>query len=119
LDEAGIDRSSTYLTNAVKHFKWRRSGKGRLHQKPNASEVAACRNWWEAQAVFGRDFRVTRDRGSFRVLGSGVTATATIHPSAALRADNREELFAGLVLDLGAVATKLKGRGTGAGNVRE
>src|SRR4051812_6981531 len=49
LDEAGIDRSSTYLTNAVKHFKWRRSGKVRLHQKPNAKEVAACRSWWEAE----------------------------------------------------------------------
>jgi DNA polymerase len=129
LDEAlldvGIDRKSIYLTNAVKHFKWRPAGKVRLHQKPNASEIGACRAWWEAelalvepdilcclgataaQAVFGRSFRVTRDRGTFVTLPSGVEATATLHPSAALRADNREAVYATIVDDLRRVAERL------------
>jgi len=125
LDAAGIDRASAYLTNAVKHFKWRPSGKVRLHQKPNAKEVAACRVWWEAelavveprilcclgataaQAVFGSSYRVTRQRGRFVALPAGVEATATLHPSAVLRADDREEAFAGLVRDLLAVAQRL------------
>jgi DNA polymerase len=110
----------------VKHFKWRPVGKVRLHQKPNAAEVAACRPWWEAelalvkprilcclgataaQAVFGRDFRVTRRRGEFIALPAGVEATATIHPSAVLRAENRENVFAGFVDDLRAVAERLE-----------
>jgi DNA polymerase len=125
LREAGIDRNAVYLTNAVKHFKWRPAGKVRLHQKPNAAEIAACRAWWEAelalvepeilcclgataaQAVFGRSFRVTRDRGTFRALPSGVEATATLHPSAALRADNREAVFGTIVDDLRMVAERL------------
>jgi DNA polymerase len=126
LDEAGLDRSQIYLTNVVKHFKWRGHGKVRLHQRPTAAEVAACRVWWEkevalvepeilcclgataAQAVLGRAFRVTRDRGSFRTLDSGVDATATVHPSAVLRAgDDRDDAFAGLVADLRAIATRL------------
>jgi uracil-DNA glycosylase len=83
LVDAGIDRDSVYVSNVVKHFKWERSGKVRLHKKPNASEIRACRPWWEAelavvrprvvcclgataaQAVFGPKFRVTRDRGIF------------------------------------------------------
>jgi len=127
LAAAGIDRASAYLTNAVKHFKWRPAGKVRLHQKPNAAEVAACRAWWEAelalvepeilcclgataaQAVLGPGFRVTRDRGTFRALPSGVEAIATLHPSAALRADNREEVFAQIVDDLQLVAERLVG----------
>ena len=125
LAEAGIDRNAVYLTNAVKHFKWRPAGKVRLHQKPNAKEVAACRAWWEAeialvapqilcclgataaQAVFGSGFRVTRQRGSFVTLPSGVEATATLHPSAVLRSENRDEVYAGLVDDLRAVAQRL------------
>ncbi|MCU1458643.1 MAG: UdgX family uracil-DNA binding protein [Actinomycetia bacterium] len=127
LEEAGIDRSVTYVTNAVKHFKWKPAGKVRLHQKPNAREVAACRPWWEAeiaairpsvvcclgataaQAVFGSDYRVTRERGTFRELPDGTWATATIHPSAVLRSNDREEAFAGLVADLRLVAERLSG----------
>jgi uracil-DNA glycosylase family protein len=127
LAAAGIDRASAYLTNAVKHFKWRPAGKVRLHQKPNAKEVAACRVWWEAevalveprilcclgataaQAVFGSSFRVTRQRGTFVTLPTGVEATATLHPSAVLRADDREDVFAGLVRDLLAVARRVEG----------
>ncbi len=95
--EAGIDRGAVYVTNAVKHFKWRPAGKVRLHQKPNASEIGACRVWWQrelalvqpkvfgllgataAQAVLGSKFRVTRERGEFRELQPGVLAVATIH----------------------------------------
>jgi DNA polymerase len=127
LAEAGIDRTDVYLTNAVKHFKWRPAGKVRLHKKPSASEVNACRPWWEsevalvdpeflcclgataAQAVFGSAFRVTRDRGRFVTLPSGVEALATLHPSAALRADDREAVFATIVDDLRAVARRLAG----------
>jgi len=103
------------------------AGKVRLHQKPNAKEVAACRVWWEAevalveprllcclgataaQAVFGSSFRVTRQRGTFVTLPTGIEATATLHPSAVLRADDREEMFAGLVRDLLAVARRVEG----------
>ena len=124
LGEAGIDRDAVYVTNVVKHFKWRRapSGKRRIHDKPNRGEVVACRPWLEAevdrigpelvvclgataaQAVLGRDFRVTRDHG--RVLPSDLgPALATIHPSAVLRAgEDREALRAQLVEDLRAAA---------------
>jgi DNA polymerase len=126
LKEAGIDRSTVYLTNAVKHFKFERRGKVRIHKKPNQAEVAACRQWWErevdvvqprvlgllgavaAQAVLGSSFRVTRQRGEWFDLPSGAWATATIHPSAVLRAQNRrDEEYAGLVRDLLAVAARL------------
>lgn len=122
LGEAGIDRGTVYVTNVVKHFKWRRapSGKRRIHDKPNRGEVVACRPWLEAevdridpelvvclgataaQAILGRDFRVTRDHG--RVLPSDLgPALATIHPSAILRAgEDREPLRAQLVDDLRA-----------------
>jgi len=125
LEAAEIDRSEVYLTNAVKHFKWRPKGKVRLHQRPNAAEIAACRNWWEselaavrpevlcclgaiaAQAVLGRSFRVTKSRGEFFTLESGIEAIATIHPSAVLRADDREAALAGLVHDLEIVRDRL------------
>jgi DNA polymerase len=125
LDAAGIDRTEVYLTNAVKHFKWRPSGKVRLHQRPNAAEVAACRNWWEgelesvrpevlcclgaiaAQAVLGKSFRVTKSRGQVVTLPSGIEAIATIHPSAVLRSDDREAALAGLVHDLEIVRHRL------------
>jgi DNA polymerase len=124
-EAAGIDRTEVYLTNAVKHFKWRPSGKVRLHQRPNAAEIAACRNWWEAelevvepdvlcclgaiaaQAVLGKSFRVTKSRGQFFTLPSGIDATATIHPSAVLRSDDREAALAGLVHDLELVRDRL------------
>lgn len=120
LVDAGIDRDEVYVTNVVKHFKWRRapSGKKRIHQKPDRSEVEACYPWLQAevarvrpelivalgataaQALLGRSFRVTRERG--QVLESPLGPTlATIHPSAVLRApDERDEMFAGLVADL-------------------
>jgi DNA polymerase len=126
-EAAGIDRTEVYLTNAVKHFKWRPAGKVRLHQRPNAAEIAACRNWWEseleliqpevlcclgaiaAQAVLGKTFRVTKSRGEFFTLPSGIEAVATIHPSAVLRSDNRDAAFAGLVHDLEIVRDRVAG----------
>jgi DNA polymerase len=128
LAEAGIERSRVYLTNAVKHFKWvpARGGKVRLHKKPNRAEIAACKQWWErelevvrpamlgllgataAQAVLGPQFRVTKERGKWFDLPSGVRVLATIHPSAVLRAqERRDEEYAGLVRDLKLVAQRL------------
>lgn len=103
LEEAGIDRSQVYVTNAVKHFKWEPRGKRRIHQKPNSREIAACRPWLEAelrivkpklvvamgataaQTIFGATFRVTRERG--KVLSSKLAprVLATVHPSSLLR----------------------------------
>jgi uracil-DNA glycosylase len=127
LEEAGIDRGAVYVTNAVKHFKFERRGKVRLHKKPGATEIRACRPWWEAeleivhprvlcclgataaQAVFGGTYRVSKEHGRFREIGSGIEATATIHPSAVLRAndDQREAAFEGLVGDLVLVAERI------------
>lgn len=109
LEISGIDRRSIYVTNAVKHFKWEPSGKRRIHKKPNALEIAACKPWLDAeisvvdpefivclgataaQALLGRSFRVSIDRG--RVLeraGSGPKFLATVHPSSILRAPDDE-----------------------------
>jgi uracil-DNA glycosylase len=128
LVDAGIDRDNVYVTNAVKHFKWKPQGKVRLHQKPNAKEIAACRVWWTqelavvkpkvlcclgataAQAVFGSKFRVTKQRGDFIELVDGVLGTATIHPSAILRVDEddrRKVEYEDLVDDFRAVAERL------------
>jgi uracil-DNA glycosylase len=127
LVEAEIDRGNVYVTNAVKHFKWKPQGKVRLHQKPNAKEIGACRQWWTqelavvkpkvlcclgataAQAVFGAKFRVTKQRGEFLEVVDGVQGTATIHPSAILRADDerREVEYQDFVDDLRAVAERL------------
>ena len=118
LEEAGIDRSTTYVTNAVKHFKWKARGTRRIHDKPSWTEQTACRPWVEAeialvkprvlvlmgataaQSLLGKSFRVTQNRG--RKLDSDLAelVTATIHPSAVLRSDDRERMFAGLVADL-------------------
>jgi DNA polymerase len=129
LVEAGIDRSEAYLTNAVKHFKWEPRGKRRIHQKPSWGEIAACRPWVEAeldvvaprvlvclgataaQALLGRDVRVTRDRG--RPLESPLApiAFATVHPSSILRAPDRETRLreeALFVEDLRAAAAALR-----------
>jgi uracil-DNA glycosylase family protein len=119
---AGIERRQVYLTNAVKHFKWKRQGKVRLHQKPNAEEIRACADWWRAeldavqpdlvvllgataaQAALGSKVRVTRDRGA--VIPAGDTlpydALLTVHPSAVLRMRNpeRDAAFDELVRDL-------------------
>lgn len=126
LEAAGIERRQVYLTNAVKHFKWRRQGKVRLHQKPNAEEIRACAGWWRAeldaiapdlvvllgataaQAALGPKVRVTRDRGVVIPAGDPFPhdALVTMHPSAVLRMRDpaRAEAFAGLVRDLEAAA---------------
>jgi uracil-DNA glycosylase family protein len=126
LDEAGIDRGTTYVTNAVKHFKWKARGPRRIHDKPSWTETMACRPWLEAelalvkpralvllgataaQSLLGRDFKVTQNRG--RALDSELAelVTATIHPSAILRSDDRDAMFAGLVDDLTLVARALR-----------
>jgi uracil-DNA glycosylase len=122
LEEAGIDRSRAYVTNVVKHFKWQARGKRRIHAKPSWTEMMACKPWLEAeleavrpdvlvcmgatasQALLGKQFRVTKERG--RELESDLAphVLATIHPSAVLRADDRDSEFAGLVNDLKVVA---------------
>jgi uracil-DNA glycosylase len=125
LEEAGIDRSRAYVTNVVKHFKWQARGKRRIHAKPSWAEMMACKPWLEAeleavepdvlvcmgatasQALLGKQFRVTKERG--RELESDLAphVLATIHPSAVLRADDRDAEFAGLVNDLKVVASLL------------
>jgi uracil-DNA glycosylase len=130
LAEAGIDRRLAYVTNAVKHFKWQARGKRRIHQKPNWSELAACRPWLDAeldsvkpkvvvalgataaQSLLGRQFRVTRDRG--RPVDSDLApyVLATVHPSSILRQSNDEERAAAMadfVADLKVVAKLLAG----------
>ena len=122
LAEVGIDRSRVYVTNAVKHFKWQPRGKRRLHQKPNGTETAACRPWLDAelelvhprvlvclgataaQALLGRQFRVTKQRGVPVDSPLAEVVLATIHPSAILRAQDRDAEYAGFVDDLRKVA---------------
>jgi len=124
LEDAGIDRSQVYVTNVVKHFKWQARGKRRIHQKPNWSEIAACRPWLEAeldlieprvlvclgataaQALLGRDFRVSRQRGELVDSDLAENVIATVHPSSILRADDetREQEYRELVRDLEKVA---------------
>ncbi|HEX3623384.1 MAG TPA: UdgX family uracil-DNA binding protein [Acidimicrobiales bacterium] len=132
LQQAGIDRSRIYLTNAVKHFKWEPRGKRRLHKRPDAAEVAACRPWLDreielvgprvvvclgataAQALLGRTFRVTRQRGELFPQPAGHVVTATVHPSSILRAPDaaaREAEMAALVEDLRAVGRRLQEQG--------
>lgn len=132
LDEAGIDWDATYVTNAVKHFKFTRppgGGKRRIHKAPDLREVAACRPWLLAElrlvrpeivvalgatagkALLGGSFRVTKDRGALLPLpaeeAEGARVVATLHPSAVLRADDRDAAYAGLVSDLRVAAEAL------------
>lgn len=122
LADAAIDREQVFVTNVVKHFKWRPSGKRRLHERPTAAEVRACRPWLDieleivrpdllvalgataAQAIIGREFRITEQRGRLlEVLSGGPPVLATFHPSAILRArapEDRERMLAALVGDL-------------------
>jgi len=120
LEAAGIDRSQTYVTNAVKHFKWKARGKRRIHQKPNWAEMTACRPWLEtelkvveprvlvllgataAQSLLGRQFRVTQNRRKLVESDLAAAVTATIHPSAILRGEpeQRETELAAFVEDL-------------------
>jgi DNA polymerase len=108
LEEAGIRRDDAYVTNVVKHFKWEPRGKRRIHAKPNAMEIAACRPWLDAelsllkpralvclgataaQALLGREFRVTRHRGEFVESALAPRVMATVHPSSILRAPDDE-----------------------------
>jgi DNA polymerase len=124
LADAGIDRAAVYLTNAVKHFKWKPAGSRRIHAKPDAREVAACKPWLEAeldvvrprlvvalgataaQALLGNAFRVTKQRG--QVFERPPThVLATVHPSSVLRAPSHEDravAYDGLVADLRTAA---------------
>ncbi|HEV7886974.1 MAG TPA: UdgX family uracil-DNA binding protein, partial [Acidimicrobiales bacterium] len=135
LAAAGIERGDAYVTNAVKHFKWKpdpRGGKRRIHAKPNAKEVAACRPWLDAeldrvrpetvvllgataaQALLGRQFKVTEQRGR-PIAWEGHTVVATVHPSSILRAPDAEARrvqFDGLVADLRVAARRATGRAT-------
>ncbi|HEV2272999.1 MAG TPA: UdgX family uracil-DNA binding protein [Acidobacteriaceae bacterium] len=125
LQEAGIDRSKVYVTNAVKHFKWEPRGKIRLHKKPDLAEIAACRPWLEreiaavgpklivclgataAQEMLGNKFRLTRHRSEIFEQPNSPALTATIHPSAILRmpdAEARQQETAQFVSDLRAAA---------------
>jgi uracil-DNA glycosylase len=108
LVEAGIDRGAVYVTNVVKHFKWEPRGKRRIHKKPNAAEIAACRPWLDteielvkpraivclgataAQALLGRQFKVTAHRGEFVASSLAPLVLATVHPSSILRAPDDE-----------------------------
>jgi uracil-DNA glycosylase len=133
LGEAGIERGSAYVTNAVKHFKWRPRGRRRLHQTPRAGEIDACRPWLEAElevvqpralvalgataakALFGPKVRVMRDRGRRIETAGAAFGAVTIHPSAVLRVREqaeREEAFAALAGDLAFVAAELRRSGT-------
>jgi DNA polymerase len=128
LEQAGIDRPAVYVTNAVKHFKWKPRGKRRIHEKPNLGEISACSPWLEAeiatirpqiivcmgataaQALLGRDFRVTRDRGRFLPSQAGPEVTATVHPSSILRApdeESRAEEMRAFIADLRLVARRM------------
>ena len=125
LAEAGIDRSRAYVTNVVKHFKWQARGKRRIHAKPSWTEMMACKPWLDAeldavkpdvlvcmgatasQALLGKQFRVTKERRRPLESDLAPNVVATIHPSAVLRADDRDAEFAGLVEALKVVASLL------------
>jgi DNA polymerase len=129
LEAAGIDRSLAYVTNAVKHFKWVGRGKRRIHQKPNAAELAACRPWLDAelavvqpkvlvalgataaQALLGRQFRVTQQRGVPVDSDLAPYVVATVHPSSILRQETEDDRAAAMkdfVADLKVVAKLLR-----------
>jgi uracil-DNA glycosylase family protein len=128
LDEAGLDRRDVYITNVVKHFKFRRQGKVRLHKRPSTAEIAACRQWLDQElallqpavlvclgatatnALMGSRVRVTRDRGRLMEWG-GMQALVTVHPSSILRApdpEQRREEMGSFVNDLQVVASILR-----------
>ena len=129
LEEAGIDRSKVYVTNAVKHFKFVPRGKIRLHQKPNTPEIKACRQWYErelavikpdlvvamgataAQSVLGRITPINRNRGRLIDLDQGIKALVTVHPSYLLRlpdADAKAREYQRFVEDLKIAAALLR-----------
>jgi uracil-DNA glycosylase len=129
LEQAGIERDAVYITNAVKHFRWIRKGKLRIHQKPRADEIEACRPWLDAeialtrpkvivclgataaQALLGSKFRLTEHHGEFISVPQKPPITATLHPSAVLRAPSEEDrhgMMEQFVSDLKAVSRKLR-----------
>ncbi len=129
LVEAGIDRRAVYVTNVVKHFKWQERGKRRIHKKPRQSEIDACRPWIDdelalvkpkalvclgstaAQALLGRQFRVTAQRGTLVPSPLAPAVFATVHPSSILRERDetaRHEAFAHFVADLKIAADYLR-----------
>lgn len=128
LGEAGIDRGAAYVTNVVKHFKWEPRGKRRIHKKPNLTEITACRPWLDAeiatvkpraivclgataaQALLGRDFKVSKQRGVPVDSDLAPVVLATVHPSSILRAPDeaaRQEALDGLISDLRAASKQL------------
>lgn len=128
MQEAGIDRDSAYVTNAVKHFKFELRGKRRIHAKPSARQIAACRPWLEAelktihpqlvvclgataaQSLLGSKFRITRERGKIIQDPAWGPIVATVHPSSVLRApddESRRKARADFVRDLKIVAKEL------------
>ena len=130
LEDVGIDRAAVYVTNVVKHFKWEPRGKRRIHKKPNASEIAACRPWLDAeielvkpraivclgataaQALLGRQFKVTAHRGEFVPSALAPLMLATVHPSSILRApdpESRRLEMKRFTEDLRKVARALRG----------
>jgi uracil-DNA glycosylase family protein len=132
LEEAGLSRREVYVTNAVKHFRWEPRGKRRLHKRPGAGHIEACKPWLQAeilvvkpqlivclgaiaaQALLGRDFRVSRQRGKFIITESGIAALATHHPSGVLRAprpEDRDRKRGELVKDLKRAAARLSKAG--------
>jgi uracil-DNA glycosylase family protein len=131
IEEAGLARDDVYITNVVKHFRFVLRGKKRIHKKPGAEHIRACAPWLEAelarigpqvlvllgataaQAILGRSFRVTQQRGEFVDSPLAPLVTATIHPSSILRTetdDERQAAFEGFVRDLRGIATVLRRR---------
>ena len=129
LEEAGIDRRQTYVTNVVKHFKWEARGKRRIHKKPNTTEIQACKPWLEAeiaavkpriivclgataaQTLLGNQFRVTRQRGQPVPSPLAPLVMATVHPSSILRApdeQSRRSEMQQFIEDLTLVAEALR-----------
>ena len=128
LEEAGIDRSQVYVTNVVKHFKWEPRGKRRIHAKPNAAEIGACRLWLDveialvkprvlvclgataAQALLGKSFKVSQQRGTVVPSPLAPIVSATVHPSSILRApddETRREEMRRFVKDLRTIAREI------------
>jgi DNA polymerase len=134
LEEAGFDRRTVYVTNVVKHFKWEPRGKRRIHAKPNAAEIGACRPWLEteialikphvlvclgataAQALLGKTFKVSKQRGEFVPSSLAPHVMATVHPSSILRApdeESRREEMRRFVQDLKKASSALAPTGRG------
>ena len=129
LEEASIDRTRVYVTNAVKHFRWEARGKRRIHKKPNTRQIRACHPWLEdelrlvdpklvvalgataAQALLGGDFRLTKHRGEVIIRDQLPPVIATVHPSSILRArddDSRHAEFSAFVDDLRVVERRIR-----------